>query len=166
MKLHHPNAEAIARQYIGVDRTLEVLGWGVGGAVFASPVQSTAIKVHLHADGFEREVAAYRRLQQHHVSAVLGFAVPEFIDANASLRVVEMTIVRPPYLLDFANARVDSPPDFDAEVMSEWWQRLADRFGDRLLDVRAVYETLIQQYGIYYFDLKPGNIEFGEQPHT
>jgi hypothetical protein len=34
--------------------------------------------------------------------------------------VIEMTIVSRPFVLDFAGAYLDSPPEFSAEIWSEW----------------------------------------------
>jgi len=40
-----------------------------------------------------------------------GFAVPRLLRFDPSLHVIEMTIVQPPFLLDFAAARVDEESD-------------------------------------------------------
>ena len=162
MKIHHPDAERIAQEYIGSTQPLEVLGWGVGGAVFVSPVATNAVKVHLHVEGFERELSAYRRLRRRKVIEVLGLSVPRLVKYSSRLRVIEMSMVKPPYLLDFANARLDKPPDFPPETMQLWWDTLQERFGDRYGFVRSVYRELAKRHRIYYLDFKPGNIEFGD----
>jgi len=78
------------------------------------------------------------------------------------LLVVEMLVVTPPFLLDFAKAHLDSSPEFPAETMREWEGEGMENFGDRWPDVKAVLWSL-RQLGIYYFDAKPGNIHFGDR---
>ncbi len=75
--------------------------------------------------------------------------------------IVEMRLVTPPYLLDFGKAYLDSAPEYPSDAMSEWEQQGAENFGARWNDVRAAIWAL-KQYGIYYFDAKPGNINFGD----
>jgi hypothetical protein len=77
------------------------------------------------------------------------------------LLVIEMTIVQPPFLLDFAQSQLDRPPDFP-EGLDEWWERIAPDFGDKLPVVQDVFYRLASKYGIYYYDLAPRNINFGE----
>ena len=81
---------------------------------------------------------------------------------DSDLLIVEMRLVTPPYLLDFGKALIDSPPDFSPEVMEDWEAEGVDNFGARWSDVKAVLWSL-KQYGIYYYDAKPGNINFGDR---
>jgi len=59
MNSHHPNADVVARKYIGASQPLERLGWGVDGVVYHDRAQSTAVKVHSRAESFNHELAAY-----------------------------------------------------------------------------------------------------------
>jgi hypothetical protein len=72
-----------------------------------------------------------------------------------------MRLVTPPYLIDFGKAYLDSAPEFPVETMEEWEQEGIDNFGARWTDVLAVLWAL-KQLGIYYYDAKPGNINFGD----
>ena len=66
----------------------------------------------------------YLRLAEHTVRVVAGFDVPRLIDYGDELLAIEMEIVTPPFVLDFAGAYLGHPPPFDAEQMAEW---MADR---------------------------------------
>ena len=73
--------------------------------------------------------------------------------------VIEMGIVSPPFILDFAKCWLDGPADYTPEVLAEWDADGADRFGKRWPDVKSVLAEL-RRFGIYYYDAKPGNIRF------
>lgn len=159
MNSHHPNADRIICQYIGVGTPPAPLGWGVDGVVYPSPSRMTAAKVHSRPETFAKELAVFRRLTEHEVEEVQGFAVPQLIRADEVLRVIEMSVVSPPFLLDFAAATLDFEPDFP-EGTDEWWARVRDDFGDDFPVAESVYWELVQKYGIYYWDLKPRNLQF------
>src|SRR5688572_11352035 len=137
MDSRRQTAEDTARRYIGVDRLLKELGSGAEGFVFPSP-NATAVKVFTYPEKFERELAAYERLREHDVSRILGFAVPRLVNYDRDLLVIEMTIVEPPFLLDFAQSVLDEPLDFP-EGLDEWWERIAPDFGNRLSIVQDVF---------------------------
>src|SRR5688572_24463552 len=86
------------------------LGAGVHGSVFASSCQ-TAIKVHELLAAYQREKLAYIRLREHRVEEVNGFGVPQLIEADDELLILEMTIVAPPFVLDFGGAYLDGKPE-------------------------------------------------------
>jgi hypothetical protein len=88
-----------------------------------------------------------------------GFAVPELVDFDDDLLVVEMTIVSPPFLLDFGKVHLDRRPEFSAETIAEWRESMKELFEDRWPEVRLLLAAL-ERYGIYYLDAKPGNIMF------
>src|SRR5437764_12888806 len=101
-----PNARMYADQ-----RQLEVgepLGSGKDGIVMAAKrkVQpaKVAIKVLRWPEAYVREKQVYERLRGAAVEAVLGFNVPLLIGSDEDLRVLEMTIVERPFVLDFAGA--------------------------------------------------------------
>lgn len=136
------------------------LGDGNDGAVWESS-RDTAIKVVERIDSYGRERDAYLRLKQRGISEIEGFAVPKLIEHHDTLQIVEMTIVFPPCVLDFAKAYVDNPPDYPAEAMSDWEAETAEMFGEKWPAVQSILGWL-RSYGIYYFDAKPGNIRFEE----
>ena len=65
---------------------------------------------------YEREKMVYERLGDAAVSIVLGFNVPQLVGSDDGLRVLEITIVERPFVLDFAGAYLDSRPQFPEEV--------------------------------------------------
>ena len=74
-----------------------------------------------------------------------------------------MTIVSPPFLLDFGKVYLDSPPPYwdNSEIMSNWHVEGRENFGERWSKVLSLIGWL-QKYGIWYVDPKPGNIMFGD----
>lgn len=68
-----------------------------------------------------------------------------------------MSIVRPPFLLDFAAATLDVEPDFPEGTLDGWEQVKSD-FGDDFPIAQSVYWGLVREFGIYYWDLKPRNL--------
>ncbi len=140
---------------------LRFLGDGNDGAVWESS-RATAIKAIERADSYKRERNAYKRLAAHEVWEIEGFAVPSLIDCDDTLQVVEMTIVFPPCILDFAKSYVDRPPDFSSAVMADWESETAELFDEHWPIVESILGWL-RSYGIFYFDARPGNIRFGHE---
>jgi hypothetical protein len=132
------------------------LGWGWDGVVLQTTVE-TAIKGFRYRPQFERERDVYIRLLENQVEEVCGFVVPRLEDYDDELMVVEMEIVSPPYVIDFAGARIDSPPDFPPEVIDEWTAEKAEQFEE---DWPRVWEVVLafQRFGIFLGDVHPGNI--------
>lgn len=159
----HDKAEEIARQYLAARGAiiLESLGSGTEGNVYRTSNQH-AIKIHSAANTFQNELAVYQRLMDHGVRSVCGLTVPQLIDHDRNLFAIEMTIVNPPYLLDFGKSRVDSVEDFPDEVWSDWMQGLQDKFGSRFEDALNVFEVLKHRWGVYYLDINPYNLDFGD----
>ena len=56
-----------------------------------------------------------------------GLRVPRLLQFDDDLWVIEMTIVSRPFVLDFAGAYLDMPPDFSDEVMADWHAENARR---------------------------------------
>ncbi|MEZ6103367.1 MAG: hypothetical protein R3E01_30865 [Pirellulaceae bacterium] len=135
---------------------LRFLGDGNDGAVWESDQQS-AIKALERRDSYLRERDAYLRLQELGIVDVQGVTVPWLIGFDDTKQIVEMTVVFPPCILDFAKAYVDSPPDFSEEVLRDWQEETTELF-DRDWDQveRLLHE--LRGLGIFYFDAKPGNI--------
>lgn len=142
-------------------RMKDRLGHGVHGTVFLSD-RPSAVKVFKNAEGFHREHDCYLRLRRHGVLQVLGHHVPQLLDFDSALLVVEMTVVQPPYLLDFAGAYIEKSPDLPDEVIEEWYADKLEQFGaDRWQKVQLILATLKGHYGIHLIDVNRNNITFG-----
>jgi hypothetical protein len=135
---------------------MRFLGEGNDGAVWESD-QQTAIKVLERRNSFLREKETYLRLQELGIVEIRGFAVPILVDIDDTRQIVEMTVVFPPCILDFAKAYLDRPPDFPAEVIRDWREQTADLFDDDWDNVESLLHEL-RLLGVFYFDAKPGNI--------
>jgi hypothetical protein len=141
----------------------ERLGFGIHGIIYVAEGKSTggktAIKVHRESEPFLRELSVYHRLQEAQVSEILGFNVPQFIQADDALRVLEMTIVTRPFILDFAGAYLDAPPGFSDEIWNEWEIQKREQFGERWPRVQSVLAAL-EDLDIHMVDVSPSNIAF------
>jgi hypothetical protein len=139
------------------------LGYGKDGSVFASTV-GRAVKVFATAGAFERELDCYRRLAEAGVRTILGLHVPQLKGWDEALHVIDMTIVARPFLLDFASAYLDAPPEFSPEVMEQWEQEGREKFGQDWSRVLVLLTYLQETFGIYLLDVHPGNIAFHVLP--
>ncbi len=146
------------------------LGFGWDGIVFSTRLPITvvgsrlgsAIKGFRHERLYQRERDVYLRLQAHSVNRVGCFNVPELIRCDDELWIVEMSIVSPPFVLDFAGAYLDQAPDYPADVMSDWLAEKQEQFGERWSEVAGVM-TAFRHWGVWLADVKPGNVEFAEE---
>ena len=141
----------------------ERLGFGIHGIIYVAEGKSTggktAIKTHRETEPFLRELSVYLRLQDAQVSEILGFNVPQLIRADNVLHVIEMTIVTRPFVLDFAGAYLDAPPQFPDEIWNEWEIQKREQFGERWLKVRSILAAL-EELDIHMIDVSPSNIAF------
>ena len=135
------------------------LGFGIDGVVY-STTKKSALKALERQPSYETERDVYLRLQEHGVTKIRGHHVPQLIDFDDYLWVIEMSIVPRPFVLDFAKATLDVPPNFPEEVMREWLTRKAADFGEHWSAARAIMNELAEKYGIYLTDLNPNNIAF------
>jgi hypothetical protein len=88
--------------------------------------------------------------------------VPQLLSIDEEFRAIEMTIVRSPFLLDFADARLDEVPDFTEDVLGQWEEDKADIFGEKWPEVTRILAAL-QAFGIYLLDISPRNISCPER---
>jgi hypothetical protein len=132
------------------------LGFGQDGRVWKTD-RTTAIKVFERVRTYNVELECYRRFTQHGIKELCGLAVPQFEANDDELLVIEIGIVKPPYILDFGKAHLDQRPDFPEDTRKEWESDLEDLFGDGVTKVRSVLWKL-SQLGIHYYDAKPKNI--------
>lgn len=146
-------------------RLAERLGFGVHGIICVAENKSgggkTAIKAHREPGPYLRERAVYEHLRRARVTEILGFNVPQFVRAEDDLRVIEMTIVARPFVLDFAGAYLDRRPDFSAEAWAAWESEKREQFDVRWPVVRRVLAAL-EEFGIYMLDVSPRNIAFAD----
>ncbi len=138
------------------------LGSGTDGAVWKSNRQ-TAVKALERLANYTIELECYKRLQSAGVAAIGRFSVPRLIGFSDELWVIEIEIVFPPFIIDFAKSYLDRPPDYSAEVLADDEERNREVFEDRWREVKSLLWAL-RQYGIYYMDPKPGNIMFEDWP--
>jgi hypothetical protein len=144
----------------------ERLGFGIHGIVFAAEDNTKpgffAVKFHREERPFELECRVYERLREEQTVRILGFNVPQLLSIDEEFRAIEMTIVRPPFLLDFADAHLDEAPDFSEEVLRQWEEEKAEIFGDRWPEITHILAAL-QALGVYLLDINPRNICFPEE---
>ena len=141
----------------------ERLGFGIHGIVVVLKSQrnteATALKILSEPVAYRRERDAYQRLKEAGVTKVLGFHVPQLVSHDDSLLAVEMTVVTPPYVLDFAGAYLDFPPAFSDEVWGDWEVKNREQFGEDWPEAQAILVEL-EELRIFMLDPSPSNIRF------
>ncbi len=155
------NAQAFASQH--ELQLAERLGFGIHGIISVAEDKSkagkTALKVHRSVEPYLREREVYQRLRDAGVSEILGFNVPQLIRFDDELRIIEMSIVARPFVLDFAGAWLDTPPDFPDETWAEWEAEKREQFGTLWPRVQAVLDAL-EALDIHMVDVSRSNIAF------
>jgi hypothetical protein len=141
------------------------LGAGVHGIVFNAKSKidegRLAIKVHERKADYCRERDVYLRLSELGITNIRDCHVPELIAYDDELLVIEMTVVTRPFVLDFAGAFLDQPPDFSEEVLADWRAEKLEQFEARWPLVQTILGVL-EGYGVFMVDVNPGNISFSE----
>ncbi|WP_145375018.1 hypothetical protein [Symmachiella dynata] len=157
----HSDAIRRAREY-AKNRRIELkeqLGAGYDGVVFSTN-QESVIKSLRFDKLYHKERDVYLRLRKNHIEKIEGFAVPALVDYDDFLWVVEIEIVSPPFVVDFAGASLDTrSADYPPEVYEEWEREKREQFGQNWPKVLSILSGF-RRYGIYLADVKPGNIEF------
>jgi len=157
------NAQAYAARH--QLQLAERLGFGIHGIIFGTEGKletgdiATAIKVHRSREPFSRELAVYQRLKEAAIAKILGFNVPQLLCHDDEMRIIEMSIVTRPFVLDFAGAYLDIPPEFADAVWAEWEAEKQEQFGARWPDVHAILAAL-EEMDIHMVDVSPSNIAF------
>jgi hypothetical protein len=85
------------------------LGDGTDGRVWEVAGESggqSALKVFERSKNYHNELQCYQILQRNGVVSICGFNVPELVDFDDDLLALQMTIVQPPYILDFGKVIV------------------------------------------------------------
>jgi hypothetical protein len=70
-----------------------------------------------------------------------------------------MSVVKRPFVLDFAGAYLDAPPAFSEEIWADWESGKREQFDVRWPKVRAVLNAL-EALEIHLVDVSPNNIAF------
>lgn len=155
------NVEAyVARRRL---RLLERIGFGIHGIVFMvegnAELGTAALKVHSAREPYVREREVYERLREMGVTEIRGFDVPSLLDCDDELLALKMTLVMPPFVLDFAGAYLDFPPQFSDEVWADWERKNQEQFGGDWPMAQIILDDL-RDIGIHMLDPSPSNICF------
>jgi len=141
----------------------ELLGSGIHGIVYVVESKTDpgkrAVKLHRDSDAYLREKMAYERLSEKRVDTILGFQVPVPLRFDDEFMAIEMTIVMPPFVLDFASASLDAPIEFSEEIWSDWETTKLEQFGSQWVMVKAILSEL-SKHGVHMLDPSPSNIRF------
>jgi len=141
----------------------DCLGAGTQGTVFVFKVPSQelrlAVKFHHRTIAYHREISVYYRLQDLNITHINGHRVPIMTGCDDCLLAIEMTIVSPPFCLDFGGAYLDRPPDYSAEVWEDWREMKSEAFEENWPKVESILAEF-RSIGIYIADVNPGNIRF------
>ena len=81
------------------------------------------------------------------------------LNSDDELLVIEMTIASPPFVIDFAGAYLDIPPDYPDEVLAEWEEEKPPAVRHKLVKVCGFLGRL-ESFGIYLADVTTNNIRF------
>jgi hypothetical protein len=154
-------AEQVVKEYCAGHGTalIRMLGHGIDGSVWETDRQS-ALKACYRIDAYQRERDCYRRLFENEIAKLAGFNVPQLLDYDNRLQILEMTVVFPPCILDFGKAYVDVPPEYSAEVLAEAEAAERELFSDDEWKQVRLVRAALRRYGIHYFDARPSNIMF------
>lgn len=125
---------------------LGVLGHGKDGQVWYAN-RPSAVKVHVVHASYQVERNAYIRLRNLGIAEISGLAVPKLVGFDDALFVVEMTIVTPPSVVDFASAVLDHDPALIEDEGHTLEDLVHARFGERADRVLDFYYELIARAG-------------------
>jgi len=119
-----------ARDYAGLHELSlrDELGQGMNGVVIVAEAlipspgkpRLSAVKACHSEIEYTRERDVYFRLQECNLTTIRSCKVPELLEFDDDLWIIEMTIVTRPFCLDFGGAYLEKPPDFSEEVMADW----------------------------------------------
>lgn len=145
------------------------LGLGADGSVWVMQGKDQpdrwAVKLHRHRVAYERERDCYLRLTALGVIHIRGFHVPQLLRYEDEWMAIEMSLVAQPFLVDFASAWLDEPPEFSDEVWAEWEADRSEKFEQHWAEAKAVIRAL-EGSGIYLTDVHPGNLAFADDPSS
>jgi hypothetical protein len=131
-------------------------GFGYDGMVFKTDA-GTAIKGFKHKELCCNERDVYLRLHELDLFEVCGASIPHIFSNDDNLWCIEMEIVAPPFVLDFAGAYLDARPEFPEDVMAAWTAEKQEQYGEDWAWVQDIMRELAG-VGVHLADVKPGNI--------
>jgi len=141
----------------------ELLGSGIHGIVYVVESKTDpgrrAVKLHRDSVAYLREKTVYERLVEKRVDTILGFQVPVLLRCDDEFMAIEMTIVMPPFVLDFASSSLDAPIEFSEEILDDWETTKLEQFGSQWGMVQAILSEL-SKHGVHMLDPSPSNIRF------
>ena len=124
----------------------ETLGTGIHGTVYVVESKAEpgrrALKLHRDVGAYKREKAVYERLRERRMDAILGFDIPVPLRFDDDFMAIEMSIVMPPFVLDFAGASLDVSPEFSEEIWADWEISKREQFGSNWETVLAILAAL------------------------
>jgi len=132
------------------------------GSVHATS-RLTIVKAFNRTETFDKESEAYRRLARYFVRQIQCHMVPQLLRLDALLGVIEISVVKRPYVLDFGKIQLDRRLDevWPAEVLDERWAYWESLFEpEQWPVVLAIWNELGNRFGIWLEDIHPGNIAF------
>lgn len=138
---------------------VDTVGGGKDGSVYKTSRQS-ALKLFDNRAIYRKELAAYKVLRERRVKFVNQFRIPRLMSWHHDLLAIEMTLVRPPFIVDFASAILDEDWRDDAQLQEQLHERVSELFDDRAADVFFALERLVTLHGIHLLDAHPANIKF------
>jgi hypothetical protein len=112
---------------------------------------------------YRRELRAYQILRQRDIDEINGFQIPRLLRNDDELRAIEMSVVRPPFLLDFVSSYMFEEfarLGFTDEIMQEREAHWAEVFGDRWSAVQDICNAFTRATGLVLLDLSLNNIKF------
>ena len=136
-----------------------MLGAGKDGHVWRTS-RLSALKIHETRSSYIPEVDAYIRLHELGLRKLAGFNLPSMLDHDDELFAIEMDVVFPPFVVDFASAFLDFPTDLIEDEGHTLADLVQSRFGERSDAVMNFYHALVDRAGIYLSDLHPNNVKF------
>jgi hypothetical protein len=98
-------------------------------------------------------------LREKGIAKIRNFNVPQLQGWSDECLAIEMSIVVRPFVLDFAGAWLDTPPEFPPETWADWEAEKQKLFGDRWGEVLRVLSEL-KVWGVCMLDISPANIAF------
>lgn len=124
----------------------------------------SAVKFFTDRSRYARELEMYQVLLERGIQKVAGHEVPTLLRFDDELLAIEMTIVRPPFVLDFAAAKTEYEYAWlgldEDEVWAEHVERVKEKFDDKWQDALDVADAFARATGYILMDLHAGNIRF------
>ncbi|MEZ6034375.1 MAG: hypothetical protein R3C17_14870 [Planctomycetaceae bacterium] len=83
--------------------------WGLDAFLWRTTVE-TVVKIHRYHERCQKELATYQRLAERKIVRLKGFAFPQLVKYDEELHILELSIVSPPYILDFVEVGLGQKP--------------------------------------------------------